>query len=172
MPNQTQNTDPLAQGKVKALHRSLNQAAIPHAFGGALALAYYAEPREIADIDVNVFVPPEEWARVRAALAPLGIDVEVDELELERGGQVKLPWEEGLAVHLFFSCDPLHEEMERRAREVPYAGGTIPLVAPEHLIVRKTVLDRPKDRRDIEAILATTPVDREEIDAWVRRLRS
>lgn len=60
--------------------------------------------------------------------------------------------------------------MKRRIREVPFGDGTIPLVAPEHLVIRKTLLGRPKDREDIERILARTPVDQEEVDAWVRRL--
>lgn len=60
--------------------------------------------------------------------------------------------------------------MEKQAREVPLGDGTIPLVSPEHLIIRKTLLGRPKDLRDIEAILAATPVDQEEIDIWVSRL--
>ncbi len=74
-------------------------------------------------------------------------------------------------IHLFFSCDPLHEEMPRKVREVDFEGEAIPFVSPEHLVVRKTLLDRPKDRQDIERILVHTPVNREEIDAWVRRLR-
>ncbi len=56
-------------------------------------------------------------------------------------------------------------------REVPSSGATIPIVSPEHLIVRKAMLDRPKDWLDIEAILtATAPLDLEEIEAWLQRL--
>jgi len=39
--------------KVVAIDSALT--GLPHAFGGALALAYYAEPRATVDIDVNVF---------------------------------------------------------------------------------------------------------------------
>jgi hypothetical protein len=171
VPEQMQNVD-LPEDKTMALHRSLEIAGIAHAFGGALALAHYAQARETIDIDVNVFVPIDRWPEVREAVAPLAVEVEVDEGELEREGQVKLEWGEN-QVHLFFSCDPLHEEMERRVRIVPYAGGTIPLVAPEHLVVRKTILNRPKDRRDIEQILAhNPPLNREEIECWVQRIRN
>lgn len=168
MPEQTQNLA-LPEDKLLALHRTLGEAGISHAFGGALALAHYAQPRETVDIDVNVFVPTDCWPEVHKALAPLGIEVKVDEGELEREGQTKLEWNEN-PLHLFFSCDLLHEEMERRVRIVPFAGGTIPLVAPEHLVVRKTLLNRPKDRRDIEQILASTPIDMDEVDDWVKRL--
>ncbi len=41
--------------RILALDEAL--AAVPHTFGGTLALAYYAEPRATIDIDVNLFVP-------------------------------------------------------------------------------------------------------------------
>jgi hypothetical protein len=136
--------EPSLTDKVKAVHRRLEEARIPHAFGGAFALAYYGAPRETEDIDVNVFLPAQE-------------------------NELKLEWQ-GIPIHLFFSCDPLHEEMERRLRLVPLGGDTIPLIAPEHLVIRKMLLDRPKDRRDIELIAAAVKLDWEEIESWVERL--
>jgi hypothetical protein len=137
--------------KVLAVHRALAEAGLPHAIGGAIALSIYGTPRDTTDIDVNVFVPPERRPEVRAALDPLALD--------------------GNPVHVFYSHDPLHEEMARQAREVPYAGATIPLVAPEHLLTRKLLLDRPKDWPDIEALLRANPdLDLAEIKSWVHRL--
>ena len=57
--------------KILAVHDALG--ALPHAFGGALALAYYAEPRATIDIDLNVFVPPTQAAAVLGVLGPLGV---------------------------------------------------------------------------------------------------
>ncbi len=38
---------------------ALREAAIPHAFGGAIALAYCTEePRGTRDLDVNIFMEP------------------------------------------------------------------------------------------------------------------
>jgi hypothetical protein len=62
--------------------------------------------------------------------------------------------------------------MPAKVRQILLDGQPIPLVSPEHLIVRKTLLDRPKDRQDIAAILARTSVDQSEIDSWVQRLSS
>ena len=43
--------------KIEQLHRSFRAANLPHAFGGALALAFcVAEPRATKDIDLNVFI--------------------------------------------------------------------------------------------------------------------
>jgi hypothetical protein len=134
--------------RVIAVHEALAAAGIPHAIGGAIALGYYAESRPIRDIDVNVFVPPERRPEVEAALADLDGD--------------------GPPVHLFFSEDALHEAMPAAVREVPFAAATIPIVSPEHLVIRKVMLDRPKDWPDIEAILAAeTPLDLEEIKRWL-----
>jgi hypothetical protein len=56
-------------------------------------------------------------------------------------------------------------------REVPFAGGSIPIVAPEHLVIRKAMLNRTKDWADIEQILiATDPLDLEEIIEWLERM--
>jgi len=148
----------------------LKEAGIPHAFGGALALGYYAEPRETKDIDVNVFVQVERWPEVREAVAPLGVNVETDEGELEAEAQVKLVWNES-PLHLFFSQDALHEEMERKMRGVPFVGTTIPIVSPEHLVIRKALLDRTKDWLDIEQIFAaTSPLGLREIEHWMEQM--
>lgn len=62
-------TEPGLADKLVAVHRSLDTAAVPHAFGGALALAYCtAEPRATMDLDVNVFVPPTEVDVVASGL--------------------------------------------------------------------------------------------------------
>jgi hypothetical protein len=156
--------------KVVAIHRALTTAKIPHAIGGALALAYYAEPRATVDVDVNVFVPTKRWQEVRDALGPLGVDVEVDEEALERDGQVRLRWGRN-PVDLFFSYDPFHSEMEGGARRVPFAGTSIPILAPEHLTICKAMFNRPKDWLDIEAILiATEPLEIDSIEDWLRRM--
>jgi hypothetical protein len=156
--------------KVIGVHRALAAADVRHAIGGAIAGAYYGEPRATLDIDVNVFLPVDRWPDVKSVMAPLGIEVGVDEGTLCREHEARLPWDRN-DVHLFFSTDALHEAMPSSVREAPFARATIPLVAPEHLIVRKAILDRPKDWLDIEAVLtATDPLDLEEIHTWVRRL--
>jgi len=44
--------------RLVALHRALERRQVPHAFGGAIALAYRTlDPRGTSDIDVNLFVP-------------------------------------------------------------------------------------------------------------------
>jgi hypothetical protein len=154
--------------KVEAIHRSLNAARVSHAFGGAIALAYYGEPRTTIDIDVNVFVPTTRWNEIGDALARLGIETRaVDAVALARDSRVQILWDRNL-VDIFFSCDPLHEEMRGATRRVPFGESMLPIVAPEHLAVRKAVIDRTKDWLDIEQILvATDPLDVDEIETWL-----
>ncbi len=84
--------------------------------------------------------------------------------------ELRLKWDPN-SIHLFFSCDHLHDRMRQRIRCVPFSAGTIPIVAPEHLIIRKALLDRTKDWLDIEQILvATEPLDLGEIEDWLERM--
>lgn len=163
-------TSPSLPEKVTLIHHALDGAKIPHAIGGALALAYYAEPRATIDVDINVFVPTDRWPEICEALAPLGIDVEVEVEDLNRDGQVRLWWDRN-PVDLFFSYDPFHDAMQHSARKVPFNQETIPILSPEHLAVCKAMFDRPKDWLDIEQILvATDPLDVGEIEDWLERM--
>jgi Nucleotidyl transferase AbiEii toxin, Type IV TA system len=159
--------------KVVAIDEGLKDARIPHAFGGALALAYYAEPRVTIDIDVNVFVPTTRIDEIDHALTPLGVaPLDADEARsaLERDGQCRIWW--GItAVDLFFSYTELHEAMRRDARRVPFGDDEIDVLSPEHLVVCKASFDRPKDWLDIEQVLvATDPLEVEEVDFWLREM--
>jgi Nucleotidyl transferase AbiEii toxin, Type IV TA system len=155
--------------KVVAIDGALERAKIPHAFGGALALAYYAEPRATIDIDVNVFVTTERSDDVREAVEPLGV-VAGDEAALKRKGQSRWRWAE-TPVDLFFDNEPIHDAMRGAVRRVPFGEDRIPILGPEHLLVCKLAFDRPKDWIDIEQMLVTvSDLDESEIRRWVDRL--
>lgn len=163
--------EPSLPDKVIAVHEALHEARIPHAIGGALALAYYAEPRVTIDIDVNVFVPTERRQDVVDALASIGVSAsDLDPAALQRDGQCRLWWGDN-AVDLFFAYDPIHEAMRKKARRVPFAGTTVPILAPEHLAVCKAMFDRRKDWLDIEQMLVVgDDLDVSEIEQWLRRM--
>jgi hypothetical protein len=162
--------EPSLPEKVVAIDEGLKDARIPHAFGGALALAYYAEPRVTIDIDVNVFVPTTRIDEIDNALTPLGVaplDADEARIALERDGQCRTWW--GItAIDLFFSYTKLHEAMRKDARRVPFGDDEIEVLSPEHLVVCKASFDRPKDWLDIEQVLvATDPFDVEEVTLWL-----
>lgn len=163
--------EPSLPEKVTAIHESLRAARIPHAVGGALALAYYAEPRATIDVDVNVFVSTDRWQDVVSALTALGVDAgKLDPDGLRRDGQCRLWWGDN-PVDLFFANAEIHEAMRNDVRRVPFATGTIPILAPEHLAVCKAMFDRPKDWIDIEQMLiATDDLDVTAIEEWLTRM--
>jgi hypothetical protein len=163
--------EPTLPQKIVAIHDRLEEAEIAHAFGGALALAYYAEPRATDDIDINVFVAPAAFPTVQRALAPLGIDDDgIDAGALERDGQCRLRWGR-TPLDLFFAYDELHDAMRRQARMQPFGDGRLPILAPEHLLVCKAIFDRPKDWIDIEQILVCVQeLDVAQVRAWLDRI--
>jgi hypothetical protein len=154
--------------RVVELHRALDQGRVPHAFGGALALAYWIlRPRATADIDVNLFVPAAECDRALAVL-PDGIEQpEGTEERTRRDGQTRLWWE-GTPVDLFFDYAPIHDDAARERMVVPFLDGEIPILGPVELAVFKAMFDRTKDWADIEAMIAAQRLD---IDAVRQALR-
>jgi hypothetical protein len=157
--------------KVIAIHEALAKAKIAHAFGGALALAYYAEPRATDDIDINLFVAPTDFPLVRKVLTPLGLDE--DQLELaviERDGQCRVWWGR-TPLDLFFAYDEIHEAMGREVRLQPFADQRLPILSPEHLVTCKAIFDRAKDWMDIEQVLVCVELlDVAEIRMWLDRI--
>ncbi len=142
----------------------------PHAFGGALALAYYAEPRATIDIDLNVFLAPAHYERVASVLARLGVSDGPQPLIVEQDGQCRLWWGR-TPIDLFFAYDALHQAMRGAIRTQPFADATIPILAPEHLLVCKAIFNRPKDWLDIEQIAVTVEdLDAAEVLGWLDRI--
>jgi hypothetical protein len=159
----------LAQ-RVSAIELALTD--IPHAFGGALALAYYAEPRATIDIDLNVFVPAERFADVAGPLGGLGAAVDDPGVMalVQRDGQARVMWDR-TPIDLFLSYDAFHDAARAARRSVPFGAGTISILAPEHLVVCKAVFNRPRDWVDIDAMLAAeTDVEAAEVLRWVGRI--
>ena len=161
-------SEPSLPDKILAVDRAL--ADVPHAFGGALALAYHAEPRATIGIDVNVFVPAAQGERVLAPLERLGADADGALGAISRDGQVRVMWGR-TPVDLFFSDDPFHDAVDVAARTVPFGDGVIRVLSPEHLTVCKVVFDRPKDWVDIDAMVDLgTRIDTAEVLRWVGRI--
>jgi hypothetical protein len=153
--------------KIVAIERDLAAAELPHAFGGALALAFHVEePRATRDIDVNVFVPASRTRDVLDALpAPIARDDRKAD-ELQARGQVRLLWDEN-PVDVFLSTHPFHDEAAARVIDVPFAGITLPVLGATELVVFKAFFDRTKDWADIEAMLAADTVDGHRALGWL-----
>jgi hypothetical protein len=145
--------------RLVALHRALSKRRIPHAFGGAIALAYWTPtPRGTIDIDVNIFLPAGDSERALRAL-PEEIEQPPDTAEtIARDGQIRLWWDQ-TPVDLFFDYDPIHEDAARNRKTREFAGTRIPILGPVELAVFKAMFDRTRDWADIEAMLAAESLD-------------
>jgi hypothetical protein len=153
--------------KIEGVERGLAAAAVPHAFGGALALAFcVGDPRATADIDVNVFVSTEEVERVFAAL-PQGVTANATSARLaRRDGQVRVWWDD-TPVDLFFSYHELHDEAARRARRVSFGDLQIPVLSCTDLAVFKVVFNRTRDWADLEAMTDAGSYDHANVLGWL-----
>ena len=163
----------LLDEQIVAIERAFEEAKIPHAFGGAQALAYYGPIRATHDIDVNVFVSSGEAKRVLETLRALGAEVSNPGLLvlIERDEQVRIFWE-GTPVDLFFAYDALHRSSMSRRREVDFYGDSIHVLSAEDLMVYKAVFDRPKDWRDIAGMIFASPdpMDFDYVRTWLERI--
>ncbi len=133
--------------------------ALPHAFGGAIALAYCVEePRGTRHLDVNVFCDATDAERVLAAL-PDGVRVSARDVErVKRDGQARLFWD-GVPIDVFLNNLPLHEAVATMVVWVPLEGREAPVLDCASLVLFKSLFDRTKDWGDIEAVALATPED-------------
>jgi hypothetical protein len=163
----------LLDEKIVAIEKALQAEAIPHAFGGAQALAYYGTVRATADIDLNLFLRIERAAPALAALARLGVRTEEPHVpsSIERDGQVRVFWER-TPIDLFFSYDPLHDSAMQRRRTVAFGPDTIHVLAAEDLVIFKVIFNRAKDWRDLAELVfaCERPLDAAYVLTWLRRI--
>jgi len=145
--------------RLVALHRALARRRIPHAFGGAIALAYWTlDPRATSDIDINVFLPASEAGKLLRALPPEVAQPAGTAEAIARDGQIRLWWGD-TPVDLFFDTAPVHDDAARHREQVSFARTRIPVLGPVELAVFKAVFDRTRDWADIEAMLAVEQLD-------------
>jgi hypothetical protein len=137
--------------RVVALHDSLAGSGIPHAFGGALALAYHATPRGTVAIGLNVFLPTGDAAEVIEQLTALGIEPPPRGIDgaLPTAG-LRCPWDD-THVDLFSSFDTeffasVRDRAEPHAFEDSWRRSfDLPFLSAEDLCVFKVTFDRQRD---------------------------
>lgn len=158
--------NPLAT-RLLEIHDALTRASLPHAFGGAVALAYCThESRGMRDLDVNVFVEPDQAATVLAAMPAGAAHTDVDLRDAMLDGQVRIWWED-TPIDIFFNTLRFHAEVARTVRHVPFSGRMIPVVGCMTVAVFKALLNRPKDWEDIEAMVDAGALDPAGALEWV-----
>lgn len=154
----------------------LTAAGIGHGFGGAIALAYYtADPRATRDMDINVSSPADTAGDVLEHLPP-AVRWDAGDVEAcRRDGQVRL-WvgtpRSGIPVDLFFPQHRFHAAVAEATTLKPFARADylLPVIAGSHLLVFKTLFNRPQDWVDIAAMVRAGTVDLAESLRWLDEL--
>ena len=152
------------------IHDAFDAARIPHAFGGALALAWCTErARGTIDIDVNVFLSIDCLDEVIGAL-PRSVRVpDGARDELREHGQSRLWWDT-TPIDVFLNTTLFHEQVSERARTETFANRAIPFLACSDLAVFKAFCNRTKDWADLEEMIAAGTVDLSFVVGVITRL--
>jgi hypothetical protein len=156
--------------KLLAIHDSLTEAGVAHAFGGAIALAYCVEePRGTRDLDVNIFVDASEAESVLASL-PKGVRSRKKDIAMvKRDGQARLYWDD-TPIDVFLNNLPLHDAVAAAVVWVQLEGRDVPMLDCASLAIFKAFFYRTKDWADLEAIARAAPEDIQEAAATIADL--
>ena len=149
--------------RIVAIHKALQSGRIPHAFGGALALAWCVpRPRATIDIDVNIFVKKADAVAALEAL-PKGIAVSAaTHRAIIRDGQARLRWDQ-TPIDVFFNTTSFHDDVALRVRREFFSGSWIPFLACRDLAVFKAFFNRSQDWVDLENMVVSRTIDVEEV---------
>lgn len=138
--------------KIVSLHHSLQHHGIPHAFGGALALAWCTKrARGTIDIDLNIFTETSEAKDIFEALPDEVARKHTDLKTVKAEGQVRLWWDK-TPIDIFLNTMKLHDQMSLRCRWETFAGASVPFLSCQDIAVLKVFFNRTKDWADLEAM--------------------
>lgn len=147
---------------------ALEQANMPYAIGGALALAIAGVPRGTLDVDVNVFAAEEFVPEAIRILQRLGIELDPTEAvaRAQLDGMFVGRWE-GMRIDVFLPSIPFAFEAQRTRIQVTDAEGWSGwFLSAEAIAVFKLLFFRGKDQVDLERLVAV----RQELDhGYIRR---
>ena len=127
------------------------------------------QARATNDIDINIFLPTEQFEQ---ALDALPDDIEVTERsreQLRRDGQTRLRW--GVVpVDVFLNTTEFHLRAATRVRRWDFVGVEIPCLSCDDLAVFKAFYNRPKDWIDIGEMVKIESFDVAEAQATLAEL--
>jgi hypothetical protein len=141
-----------------ALAQALDEAGIPNALGGAIALAAWGIPRATVDVDINIFVEEEALGGVFDLLERvLGTQVDRERAmhEHTENGLFVLRSADGLRVDVFTPSIEFSWEAARTKQRQSVLGAEVSVLASEALAIFKLMFFRSKDIADLERLVAT-----------------
>lgn len=151
----------------RALAASLDRCGQEYAFGGAIALGYWAAPRGTLDVDLTLFLSPGQPGECVRVLREIGCDIGASEAAQMIGehGFCRADYA-GFRVDVFLPIAPFYEVARQRRQRMDLEGQPVMIWDAESLVVFKMMFFREKDMVDIKQVLRTQgpALDR----PWVR----
>jgi hypothetical protein len=125
-----------------------------YAFGGAIALGYWGEPRGTLDVDLTLFVPPEQPTACVRLLHELGCEVEGSRAvqSLQERGFCMARFQQ-TRVDVFVPTIAFYDAARQRRRKVLLGQQAIMVWDAETLCVFKMMFLRRKDLADVAQVL-------------------
>ena len=157
--------------------RVLNAQRYDYALAGGLAYSALVAPRATMDVDVLILMPDRPPAALfdglRSALGVLAPHPEP--MAFKRATIWRVIGGEGereVILDLILAESEFHRTALGRKRIVEFAGLSLPIVAPEDLVLLKALADRPQDRVDIHGIITAygAELDYEYVKKWAKQL--
>ncbi len=170
---------PASLDAIERAARVLVDARVPYAFIGGVAMGVWAVPRPTFDLDLAIASSTSETPTLLQAFERAGFVVEegfrkgfADRIAGMEKIHVHLPSGKALlGVDLFLATTPFLQSLLERRKTVDLGGGPLQVCTAADLVLLKLVADRPKDRLDIENVLAVQGVpERGYLDCWASEL--
>ena len=138
----------------------LEPSGVVYAFGGAIALAAWSEPRATAAVDVILWIDPGEVDRAIALVRAAGVDVDASNARTAARTRGMFAGRAGATrVDVFVPSIPFYEEAARHRVRTPIGGKDTWVHSAEVLAVFKLLFFRPKDLIDVERMLTVRGTD-------------
>lgn len=151
-----------------AIGRVLEARGIKWALGGALAYGVWALPRATKDVDLNLFVEPDQLQAGLDALEAAG--VRFDRAEAVTRAEAEglfVGWVGACRIDVFTPSIPFSWEALKTRVSVEVSGGPAWFLSAEALCFFKLMFFRGKDIVDLERLLGSMG---KRLDAaWVRK---
>jgi hypothetical protein len=133
---------------------ALAPTGIPYAFGGAIALATWSQPRATADVDLALFISPDRVDEAIRVIRAAGVEIDSTVARSQAASRGMFIGRAGpIRVDVFVASIPFDAVAESRRVPTRLVNRETFVHSPEVLAVFKMLFYRPKDLLDVERML-------------------
>lgn len=139
-----------------SIARALEARQIPYAIGGALAYGVWALPRATKDVDLNLFLAPDQLPGAFDALASAAVTFDRDEALRQAADEgLFIGWVGACRIDVFTPSIPFSWEALKTRVSVDVGGSSAWFLSAEALSFFKMMFFRGKDIVDLERLISS-----------------